>query len=61
MRGQEDVGLVVGGFEGEDVPGVGGDYPSTSLRTGYGGEEVDLGAGDPAYKLRKKSHFHRIV
>ena len=26
---------MVGGFEGEDVPGIGGDY--------VGGEEVDLG------------------
>ena len=34
MRGQEDVGLGVGGFDGKDVPGVGGYDPSTSLRTG---------------------------
>ena len=32
--GEEDVGLVVGSSEGEDVPGVGGDY----IR----GDEVDL-------------------
>ena len=37
MGGEEDVGLVVGGGEGEDVEGVGGDY--------VGGEEVDLGWG----------------
>lgn len=38
--GEEDVGLVVGGGEGEDVEGVGGDY--------VGGEQVDLvgGVGD---------------
>ncbi len=38
--GEEDVGLGVGGGEGEDVPGVGGDY--------VGGEEVDFvgGVGD---------------
>ena len=35
MGGEEDVGLVVGGGEGEDVEGVGGDD--------VGGEEVDLG------------------
>ena len=33
---------MVGGFDGEDIPRVGGDDPSTSLRTGSGGEEVDL-------------------
>ena len=38
MRGDDDGGLVVGGEDGEDVPGVGGDDPSTSLRTGSGGE-----------------------
>lgn len=37
VGGEEDVGLVVGGGEGEDVEGVGGDY--------VGGEEVDLGGG----------------
>ena len=37
MGGEEDVGLGVGGGEGEDVEGVGGDY--------VGGEEVDLGGG----------------
>ena len=34
MGGEGDDGLVVGGAEGEDVPGVGGDY--------QGGEEVEL-------------------
>src|SRR5580700_3947233 len=40
VGGEEDVGLVVGGGEGEDVEGIGGDY--------VGGEEVDLvgGVGD---------------
>src|ERR1039458_2640942 len=40
VGGEEDVGLVVGGGEGEDVEDVGGDY--------VGGEEVDLvgGVGD---------------
>jgi hypothetical protein len=42
VGGEDDVELVVGGFEGEDVPSVGGDDPSTSLRTGSGGDEVDL-------------------
>ena len=37
MGGEEDVGLVVGGGEGEDVEGVGGDD--------VGGEEVDLVEG----------------
>jgi hypothetical protein len=37
VGGEEDVGLGVGGGEGEDVEGVGGDY--------VGGEEVDLGGG----------------
>ena len=37
MGGEEDVGLGVGGGEGEDVEGVGGDD--------VGGEEVDLGGG----------------
>ena len=32
VGGEEDVGLVVGGGEGEDVPGVGGDDPR--LRSG---------------------------
>ena len=45
MGGEEDVGLGVRGGEGEDVEGVGWDDPSTSLRTGSGGEEVDLGGG----------------
>jgi hypothetical protein len=45
VGGEEDVGLGVGGGEGEDVPDVGGDDPSTSLRTGSSGEEVDLGRG----------------
>ena len=34
MGGEDDIGLVVGGFDGEDVPGVGGNYVC--------GEEVDL-------------------
>jgi len=34
--------LVGDGLDGEDVPGVGGNDPSTSLRTGSGGDEVDL-------------------
>ena len=34
MRGQEDVGLGVGGFDGKDVPGVGGYH--------IGGDEVDV-------------------
>ncbi len=40
MGGEEDVGLVVGSGEGEDVEDVGGDY--------VGGDEVDLvgGVGD---------------
>jgi hypothetical protein len=42
---EEDFRLVGDGLDGDDVPGVGGDYPSTSLRTGYGGDEVDLGGG----------------
>ncbi len=37
VGGEEDVGLVVGGGEGEDVEGVGGDD--------VGGEEVDFGGG----------------
>jgi len=37
VGGEEDVGLGVGGGEGEDVPDVGGDD--------VGGEEVDLGRG----------------
>jgi hypothetical protein len=37
VGGEEDVGLVVGSGEGEDVEGVGGDY--------VGGEEVDFGGG----------------
>src|SRR5271167_4052153 len=37
VGGEEDVGLVVGGGEGEDVEDVWGDY--------VGGEEVDLGWG----------------
>ena len=37
MGGEEDVGLVVGGGEGQDVEDVGGDY--------VGGEEVDLVGG----------------
>ena len=37
MGGEENVGLVVGGGEGEDVEGVGGDD--------VGGEEVDFGGG----------------
>ena len=37
MWGEEDVGLVVGGGEGQDVEDVWGDY--------VGGEEVDLGGG----------------
>lgn len=32
----------VGGADGEDVPGVFGYDPSTPLRTGCGGDEVDL-------------------
>ena len=31
--------MVGDGLDGEDVPGVGGDYPSTTLRTGCGGDE----------------------
>ena len=34
VRGEDDYGLVVGGADGEDVPGVGGDD--------QGGEEVEL-------------------
>ena len=34
VGGEDDVGLAVGGGDGEDVPGVGGDYA--------GGDEVDL-------------------
>jgi hypothetical protein len=34
VGGQADVGLAVGGLDGEDVPGVDGDY--------VGGDEVDL-------------------
>ncbi len=34
VRGQEDVGLGVGGFDGEDIPSVGGDD--------IGGDEVDV-------------------
>jgi len=34
VGGQRNVGLAVGGLDGEDVPGVGGDY--------VGGDEVDL-------------------
>jgi hypothetical protein len=34
VRGEDDYGLVVGGADGEDVPGVDGDY--------QGGEEVEL-------------------
>ena len=37
VGGEEDVGLVVGGAQGEDVEDVWGDY--------VGGEEVDLGGG----------------
>ena len=37
MGGEEDVGLVVGGGEREEVEGVGGDD--------VGGEEVDFGGG----------------
>jgi hypothetical protein len=37
VGGEEDVGLVVGGGEGEDVEGVGGDYISR--------KEVDFGGG----------------
>jgi len=37
VGGEGDDGLVVGGAEGEDVPGVGGDY--------QGGEEVELVGG----------------
>jgi hypothetical protein len=37
VRGEDDYGLVVGGADGEDVPGVGGDY--------QGGEEVQLVGG----------------
>jgi len=37
VGGEEDVGLGVGGGEGEDVEGVGGDD--------VGGEEVDFGGG----------------
>lgn|SRR5580700_10050699 len=34
VRGEDDYGLVVGGADGEDVPGIDGDY--------QGGEEVEL-------------------
>jgi hypothetical protein len=34
VRGEEDVGLAVGGADGEDIPGVGGDD--------VGGDEVDV-------------------
>jgi hypothetical protein len=34
VRGKQDVGLVVGGGDGEDIPGIGGDDE--------GGDEVDV-------------------
>jgi hypothetical protein len=34
VGGEDDYWLVVGGADGEDLPGVGGDDPSASLRTG---------------------------
>ena len=37
MRGEDYRGLIVGGLDGEDVPGVGGDY--------VGGEEIQLVGG----------------
>jgi len=37
VRGEEDVGLAVGGADGEDVPGVG--------RDDVGGDEVDVAGG----------------
>jgi hypothetical protein len=37
VRGEDDGGLVVGGADGEDIPGVGGDD--------VGGEEVELVGG----------------
>ncbi len=37
VRGAEDIGLAVGGLDGEDVPGIGGDD--------VGGDEVDLVGG----------------
>ena len=36
---------MVGGADGEDVPSVGRDDPSTALRTGYSGDEVDVAGG----------------
>jgi hypothetical protein len=45
VGGEEDAGLVVGGGHGEDVEDVGGDDPSTSLRTGCDGEEVGVVPG----------------
>jgi len=40
VGGEDDIGLAVGGFDGDDVPGVGGDD--------VGGDEVDFfgGVGD---------------
>ena len=40
MWGQQEMGLGSYGGDWDDVPGVGWDYPSTSLRTGCGGYEV---------------------
>jgi hypothetical protein len=40
MRGQQEMGLGSYGGDWDYVPGVGWDYPSASLRTGYGGYEV---------------------
>ena len=47
--GGEDVGLVVCGFNGQDVSSVGGEY--------VGGEEVDLG-GAVGTRFQPRLRFH---
>ena len=54
MWGQQEMGLGSYGGDWDDVPGVGWDYPSTSLRTGCGGYEVQavFGIGHSVGVLR---------